>query len=172
MGVSERCLKLAYRGCLRDAWGVSSGCLEGVTVSSVELCELVSSITIVGINRSRTIILIILKILLIITNQVHVMNHVSQQTESRRTMLNYQKTYKQTSTPEDDYDHENKEENDKDMDEDNFLYRPICVAEGEGLSEKNSSSLAYWWATTFLKVQDYDHADYNHNINRSSYISS
>merc|ERR1711971_1343998 len=29
--------------------------------------------------------------------------------------------------------------------------RPICVAEGEGLSEKSSSSLAYWWATTFLK---------------------
>ena len=94
-------------GCLRDVWGVSGGCLEGVTVSPIELCELVfSSITIVGINRSSTIILIILKILLIITNQVHVMNHVSQQTESRRTMLNYQKTYKQTSIPEDDYEHE------------------------------------------------------------------
>ena len=32
--------------------------------------------------------------------------------------------------------------------------RPICVAEGEGLSDKKPSSLAYWWATTFLKVLD------------------
>ena len=33
-----------------------------------------------------------------------------------------------------------------------MVFRPICVAEGESLSEKSSSSLAYWWATTFLKV--------------------
>ena len=30
--------------------------------------------------------------------------------------------------------------------------RPICVAEGEDLSEKDPPSLAFWWTSTFLKV--------------------